>query len=416
MRRIALPGVVLFILLFSFEVTGQNPQVKETTFSKEVAPIVYAKCVYCHRPGEIAPFSFLNYKESRPWAKSIRQAVLQKKMPPWYADPHYGDFANDRQLSESEIQTIVSWIDGGAKEGNSADLPSAPEFADGWQIGTPDLVLTMKEPYTVPAKGSIPWVTLASQDYEFPEDVWVQAIEVRPGNRAVVHHATVQGTDGTEYLHLYSPGIEAMIWREGYGKLIKKGAKIQFSMHYQAIGKEVTDQSRVGFIFSRKPVHTQVHTTIVSNSNMLIPPQERTHEVITAFQFNGDARIHSLRPHMHLRATNDTTTLVTADGKRRVLLHQPKWDDSWQNFYTLSEPAHVTKGAFIEYVANYDNSPANPLNPDPLATVLWGQQIQDEMHCVYVTWTEDNPSNVNDTDPIQVSPNKLFTTGSQSRR
>jgi hypothetical protein len=416
MGRITLFALLLFILLFSFEATGQNTNSNEVTFSKDVAPIVYEKCVYCHRPGEIAPFSLLTYKDARPWARSIRQSVIQKKMPPWYADPHYGTYANDRQLTESQIQTLVSWIDGGAKEGDPANMPSPPQFADGWQIGTPDLVLKMKDPYTVPAKGPIPWVNLPSQEYEFPEDVWVQAIEVRPGNRAVVHHATVQGTDGTEYLHLYSPGIEAMIWRDGYGKLIKKGAKIQFSMHYQAIGKEAIDQSSVGFVFAKKPVHTQVHTTIVSNNLMLIPPMARTHEVITAFLFNGDARIHSLRPHMHLRASRGTTTLVTTDGKRKILLHQPKWEDAWQNFYTLSSPERVHKGDFIEYVASYDNSQANPLNPDPTATVIWGQQIEDEMHCVYVTWTDDNPSNVNDNAPIQVPPNKLYTTGMVSQR
>jgi hypothetical protein len=295
-------------------------------------------------------------------------------------------------------------------------MPKAPQFAEGWQIGTPDLVLSMKDPYTVPAKGAIPWVTLPSQDYVFPEDTWVQAIEVRPGNRAVVHHATVQGTDGTEYLHLYSPGIEAMIWREGYGKLIKKGSRIEFQMHYQTNGKEQTDQTSVGFVFAKKPVHTQVHTNIIANNNMVIPPMAQSREIITAFRFTTNARIHSIRPHMHLLAQNDTTTLVTADGKRRVLLHQPKWDNSWQNFYSLTESAHVSPGAFVEYVASYDNSPANPINANPSATVHWGQQLEDEMHCVYITWTEDNPSNINDLAPIQIAPSKAYTTGLISKR
>jgi hypothetical protein len=422
MVRTALVMGVLLAILIPMSIVGQSPQnqnakvQKEVTFTKDVAPIVFENCVYCHRAGEAAPFSLLSYTEARPWARAIKQAVVQRQMPPWLADPHYGEYANQRRLTDRQIETIAAWVDGGAKEGDAKELPQAPQFADGWQIGTPDLVLKMKEPYTVPAKGAIPWVTLPSQEYVFQEDTWVQAIEVRPGNRTVVHHATVQGTDGTEYLHLYSPGIEAMIWRDGYGKLIKKGSKIEFQMHYQAVGKEQTDQTSVGFVFAKKPVHTQVHTNIVSNSNMVIPPMAQTREIITAFRFTTNARIHSVRPHMHLLAQNGTTTLVTPDGKRRVLLNQPKWDNSWQNFYSLTESAHVTPGAFVEYVASYDNSPANPLNTNPGATVHWGQQLEDEMHCVYITWTEDNPSNINDLAPIQIAPSKAFTTGQIVKR
>ena len=163
-------------------------------------------------------------------------------------------------------------------------------------------------------------------------------------------------------------------------------------------------------------VEIQMHTNIVANTNVRIRSMAQTHEIIPALKFNANARIHSVRPHMHLLAQNGTTTLVDADGKRRGLLYQPKWEDAWQNFYSLTESAHVTPGAFIEYVASYDNSPANALNPDPKATVKWGQQFEDEMHCVYVTWTEDDPSNFNDFAPIQIPPNKAFTTGLVSSR
>lgn len=416
MWRMVLFAALVLVLLFPLGSAAQNSQAREVTFSKDVAPIMYENCLYCHRAGEVAPFSLLTYKDARPWAKSIRQAVIQRKMPPWFGDSHYGDFANDRRLSDKEIETITAWIDGGAKEGNPADMPAPPQFADGWQIGTPDLILSMKEPYTVPAKGQIAWLTLPGQDYVFPEDVWIQAIEIRPGNRAVVHHATVQGDEGTEYLHLFAPGIEPMVWRDGYGKLIKKGTRIQFQMHYQANGKEQTDLTSVGFVYSQKPVHTQVHTVTFTNSNFLIPPMARSHELISAFQFTGTARIHSLRPHMHLRAQNDTSSLITPDGNRRVLLYQPKWDNSWQNFYAFSEAVQVTKGTILEYVANYDNSPANPVNPDPTIGVKPGGQIEEEMHALYFTWTENNPSNVNDPVPIQISPAKAFAAGLLGKR
>ncbi len=418
-RMMALFAAVLLVLVLSANITGQSNETKEVTFSKDVAPVVYANCVYCHRPGEIGPFSLLTYKDARPWARAIKQAVLTRQMPPWLADPHYGDFQGSRRLSDRDVQTIAAWVDSGAKEGNPADVPAPPTFAEGWQIGTPDLILTMKQPYTIPAAGTIAWLTLPAEDYTFPEDTWLQAIEVRPGNRAVVHHATVgvtgPGDNGSEItvgnMHLYSPGLEAMIWREGYGKLIRKGSRVQFGMHYNAIGKEQTDQTKVGFVFAKKPVHTEVRTTIVSNNTMLVPPMARSHEVIAAFQIPFNARIHALRPHMHIRAKTGSATVVYPDGKRNVLLHIPNWDDSWQNYYIASEPVGVPKGAFLEYVANYDNSPANPLNPDPAKPVAWGQQVWEEMHSVYMTWTEINDKNKNDTAPIQIPVSKAFTTG-----
>jgi len=396
---------------------------KEVTFSKDVAPIAYENCVYCHRPGEVAPFSMLTYKDARPWARSIRQRVLNGQMPPWKADPHYGQFQNTKILSKDQIDTIVAWVDGGVKEGDPAAMPPAPQFAEGWQIGTPDLVLTMKAPFTVPASGAVPWMVIPSNDYVFPKDTWIQAIEVRPGNRRVVHHAVAQAIYpgdnpnlGGGSLHLYSPGLEAITWRDGYGKLIPKGTRIAFQMHYNAIGKETTDQTKVGFKFSTAPVHTQVNTTIISNTSIVIPPMVQNHEALTAFQFQSESRIHAFRPHMHLRGRVATASLIMPDGLRTVLLHLPHWDDAWQNYYILSKPVRVPKGAIVEHMATYDNSPANPLNPDPKVTVSWGQQVWEEMFETYMTWTAINDKNVNDSEPIQIPANKAFTTGVLARK
>ena len=430
MRRFMLLSVaIVAVMWLPVAIAGQNNQngannidhrtkdaTKDVTFSKDVAPIFYANCVYCHRPGEVAPFSLLTYQTARPWARAIKRMVAERRMPPWLADPHFSSFSNDRRLTDQQIQTIVAWVDGDAREGNPADMPTPPQFADGWQIGVPDLVLTMKEPFRIPATGVIPWVSIPSQDYVFPEDVWVQAIEIRPGNRAVVHHAVAQANSNTpgESLHLFSPGMDAMIWRDGYGKLIRKGTTITFQMHYNVIGRETTDQTKVGFIFAKKPVHTQVHTTIISNTAIVIPPMVNNFEAVAAYRFNDAARIHAFRPHMHLRARTGTASLISADGLRTVLLHIPRWDDSWQNYYVLAKPLKVSRGAFVEYVANYDNSPGNALNPDPKATVVWGQQVTDEMHSVYMIWTDINDKNRDDNEPIQISPNKAFTTGVMS--
>jgi hypothetical protein len=409
---------VLMAAAFPFTTAGQNPAPREVTFAREVAPILYANCAYCHRPGEVAPFSLMTYRDARPWAKAIKQAVVQRQMPPWRAHPGFGDFRDPRILSERDIATIVAWVDAGAKEGDPADTPAPPRFADGWQIGTPDLVLTMAEPVKIPATGTIPYLTVPT-DYVFPEDTWIQAVEVRPGNRKVVHHAVASATmpgengagGGGQNVHLYSPGLDAITWRDGYGKFFPKGTRVSFSMHYNAIGTETTDQSKIGFKIARQPVHTQVNTTIVLNNSLVIPPMVQKHEVIGAFQFPTEARIHALRPHMHLRARLGTASLIQRDGSRRVLLHIPDWDDGWQNYYILSRPARVAHGAILEYLASYDNSPANPLNPDPKVPVPWGQQVWDEMHSVYMTWTAVNEHNARDDEPIQIPPNKLFTTG-----
>ena len=422
-KLIAFWALTLVITAFSFSTSGQQPApAREVTFARDVAPIVYANCTYCHRPGEVAPFSLMSYKEARPWARAIKQAVAGRRMPPWNADPHFGTFRDPRVLSEKDIATIVAWVDGGAREGNPADAPPVPQFADGWQIGTPDLVLEMQEPVRIPATGTIPYASYPA-DYVFAEDTWIQAIEVRPGNRRVVHHAVAQahlpredGRNGGQNVHLYSPGLEAMTWREGYGKFFPKGTTISFQMHYNAIGTEQTDRTKVGFRFARTPVHTQVNTTIVINNTFVIPPMTQRHEVIGAFQFPTDARIHGLRPHMHLRAQLGTASLIRPDGRREVLLHVPKWDDSWQNYYVLSKPSRVAKGSVLEYLASYDNSPANPLNPDPKVAVAWGQQVWDEMHSVYMTWTAVNDQNKDDDEPIQIPASRLFTTGLTSTR
>ena len=397
---------------------ADTPIPSEVTYSKDVAPIMFENCVYCHRPGEVAPFSMLTYKDTRPWARSIKQRVLNGQMPPWKADPHYGSFQNSKILSKHDVDSLVAWVDGGAKEGNPADLPVAPQFADGWQIGTPDLILTMKEPFTIPATGTVPWMVIPSNDYVFPKDTWIQAIEVRPGNRRVVHHAVAQANYpgdnpnvGGGSLHLYSPGLEAIVWRDGYGKLIPKGTRISFQMHYNAIGKETTDLTKVGFKFATKPVHTQVNTTTFNNTAIVIPPMVQNHEAITGFQFPTEARIHAFRPHMHLRGRFATDSLVMPNGLRTVLLHLPHWDDAWQNYYILSKPMRVPKGAIVEHIAGYDNSPANPLNPDPKATVSWGQQVWEEMFETYMTWTAINDANAHDDEPIQIPANKAFTTG-----
>jgi len=249
-------------------VTGNS---KEMTYCRDIAPIFYKNCVGCHRPGEIAPMSLISYKEVRPWAKSIREKVTTREMPPWHLDSHYGKWENDRRLSQKELDAIVLWIDGGAKEGDPKDLPPPPKLASGWQIGEPDLVLQMPTEFTVPAEGSVPYQYF-SVPTNFKEDRYIQALEARAGNLSVVHHIVMYVRDprdqarqrgqaqkfniGDGILGALSPGQTPFVAKPGEAKLIKAGSQLIFQMHYTPNGKEAKDRSMVGLIFARAPVNS----------------------------------------------------------------------------------------------------------------------------------------------------------------
>lgn len=239
----------------------------QLTFTKDVAPIFYKNCASCHRPGEIAPMSLMTFKDARPWAKSIREKVLDGTMPPWHADPQHGSFKNDRRLSKKDIGTIVAWVDGGTAEGNPKDLPRAPQFTEGWQIGKPDVVLSMGREYEVPAEGVVNYQYFMVPT-GFTEDKWIQAAEVRPGNRAVVHHViafvvgpealrqrlSLFGDSGIDGLTGTAPGEEPMVLPDGVGRLVKAGSTLVLQVHYTPNGTAQKDRTSVGLLFSRKPI------------------------------------------------------------------------------------------------------------------------------------------------------------------
>jgi len=371
------------------------------TFSKDVAPILQQRCQTCHRPGEAAPFSMLTYQSTRPWAASIKEAVKSRRMPPWFADPHFGNFANDRTMPQSDIDTLVAWADGGAPEGNPKDLPKPIAFVNGWNIGTPDLTVTMPAKYDVPATGTI--------DYQYiliplnlTEDKWVQAAEVRPGNRELLHHVIAyvrppgstwmkgaqpgvpyrpQKGDGgpSEFLIGYAPGSSAKPMPEGRGKLLRAGSDIILQMHYTANGKPGTDQSSVGLVWSKAPVTERVYTISASNNRFVIPPGDPNYEVKSTFEFGADTKVTLLIPHMHLRGKDFLFTAVYPTGERQVLLSVPKYSFAWQLSYQPRQDIVMPKGSKIECVAHFDNSPNNPNNPDATKEVRYGDQSWEEM-------------------------------------
>src|SRR5262245_15146834 len=347
------------------------------TFNKDVAPIMYRNCVSCHRDGEIAPMSLISYKEVRPWAKAIREKVVSREMPPWHPDPAHGEWTNDRRLSQKEIDTIVAWIDGGAREGDRKDLPAAPKFSSGWQIGEPDIQFQMPAEFTIPAEGAVPYQYFTVPT-NFKEDRYIEAMEARAGNLAVVHHAVIYVKEpgmslgqsrgpqkrfdiGAGLLGALSPGMTPFIAQPGTAKLIKAGSELVFQMHYTPNGKEAKDRSYMGLIFAKEPVEKVIVTTAAFDTRFVIPPGAPNHEIKANYEFEQDSEIISLMPHMHLRGKDITYKATYPDGRSETLLAIPRYDFSWQVYYYPTRPLHMPKGTRIEVVAHYDNSTRNPL-------------------------------------------------------
>jgi hypothetical protein len=423
-------GIVAIACLATVNGSSNAPKV---TFTKDVAPILYAKCVTCHRAGEMAPMALVNYKEVRPWARSIREKVVSRDMPPWYADPNHGQWANDASLSPAQIETIRAWVDGGAVEGAAKDLPAAPKFVDtGWKFGKPDVVLSMTEEAAIPSDGTVPYKYYVIPT-NFTEDKYVQFAEIKRGEPSVVHHVIVsarepgngplpaagelrfdrqqfnpeaardpqrdnqdqqarRGNNQDGMLVGWAPGMSPLTLRQGNAKLIKKGSVFIFQMHYTTNGTAAKDRTSVALWFAKEPVEKRMITrgVAVAPQKLVIPAGDGNFESRSAFTFTEDAHIYSFMPHMHVRGKDFEYKLVYPDGTSKILLNVPKYDFNWQLTYFTKEPIAVPKGSRLECVAHHDNSTKNKYNPDPTQTVRWGDQTWEEMMIGWVDYTLDN--------------------------
>ena len=373
----------------------------KVTYSKDVAPILNRSCVGCHRPGEIGPMPFQTYQQVRPWAKAIRERVVERAMPPWLADPQHGHFKNDRRLSQVEIDTVSAWVNAGAPEGNPKDLPEPPRFLDGWNIGRPDMVFELPDEIDVPAEGVVPY-RYYQVPTNFTDDKWIQAAEIRPGNRSVVHHVIVflqepsnaaasgAGVVRDTLLVGFAPGEQPLMLRPGMAKLIKAGTTLRFQMHYTPNGNPAKDRTRVGLIFAKEPVKQRALTGRAMNMGFMIPPGAADHEVKSSWTAKEDTRIFGFMPHMHLRGKDFTYSVVYPDGRTEILLRVPKYNFNWQLVYELKDPVFLPKGSRLECVAHFDNSPNNRYNPDPTKEVRWGDQTWEEMMIGWFSYTLDS--------------------------
>ncbi len=394
---ISLSAICLFIPPATNADTKDKPASKDVTFTKDVAPIFFKSCAECHRAGEIAPFSVLSYKDVRPWAKSIREKVASREMPPWHADPNHGEWLNDRRLTQAEIETIVAWVDGGAKEGDPKDLPPAPKFTDGWAIGQPDETFSIPE-QSVPATGVVPYKYLVVPT-NLKEDRWVTAAEIRSTGRSVVHHVIVfvqdpnkpASADGN-LLAGVAPGEQPARYRPGLAKKIPAGARLIFQMHYTPNGEATKDVTTIGLKYAKEPPQHQVLTRPVLNMSFTIPAGDPNYEVKSSYTFKEDARLVSLMPHMHLRGKDFEIKAIFPDGTSKILLKVPRYDFSWQTYYVPKEPVAVPKGTKIECLAHFDNSPGNKYNPDPTKDVKWGDQTWEEMMIGWLGYYNDAAS------------------------
>lgn len=360
----------------------------EVNYSKHIAPIFQKRCVQCHRPGEIGPFPLTSYTETVGWGETILEVVRENRMPPWHADPKIGHFRNNSRLSDVERDLIAKWVGAGCPEGNPKDCPPPLAYKDGWTIGEPDRVVYMSDkPYPVPAEGVVEYQHIVV-DPGFTEDKWVKAAEVRPGNRAVVHHVIVfvrrPNSGGTpfdlELIGGYAPGMPAVVGFPGMAALIPKGSKLVFQMHYTPNGSATQDRSAIGFKFADpSTIKYRARAGMAINVALKIPPHADNHEVVAKYRFPADSLLVTLTPHMHLRGKSFKYELVHVDGRRETILDVPRYDFNWQLRYELKEPLKIPKGTVLICTAHFDNSENNLANPDPNKTVRWGDQTWEEM-------------------------------------
>jgi len=387
------------------------------TYHNRISRIVQANCLECHRDGGVAPFPLATYEDVTAHAPMIKQVVEQGIMPPWFAaltadapadaaaaghaQPEQPSlWANDRSLAAADKADLLAWIAGGQSLGDASDAPQPRSFASGWLIGKPDAVFKFPQPVAVKAAGVMPYQSVLI-DTRLSEDKWVQAIEIQPGDREVLHHMLVYvqlpGRKESSrmddlldelggYWAVYVPGNATLVYPPGFAKRLPKGAKLRCQIHYAPNGRATRDRSRIGVVYAAQPPQHEVHVVGVANLRLRIPPGAKHHHEEAALRVPCDIQVLSLLPHMHVRATACRYRVVGEGDKSRPLLDIPRYDPNWQLLYRYHEPQPIAKGETIKFTAWYDNSERNPANPDPTQTVRWGSQLTDEMHLGYVEY------------------------------
>jgi len=380
----------------------------QVTFTKDVAPILQARCQTCHRPDTFAPMSLLTYEEARPWAKSIKQKVVAREMPPWYIDKHVGvrNFKNDVSLSDQEIATLVKWADSGAPKGNPADMPPPRKFddSDQWHI-RPDLVVQLPKDIVVPAQAADRWIDV-TVDAGLTEDRYIKGVEIKPikGFRAV-HHASTSmkheedADDGDDngdvqgkFLNEYALGKNADVFPDGAGRLIKAGTKINFNLHLHPIGQETPINVALALQLYPKgytPKYAETTEKVGDPKDLDIPPGENNVRFDGYNTLTKPARMLSFQPHLHNRGKASCMEAIYPGGhKVETLSCVSKYQFAWHLVYLYAEDEQplLPAGTILHLISWYDNSPGNKFNPDPDNLITYGQRTIDEMGGAWVSY------------------------------
>ena len=387
-RVMALVVMTVVLHLAAVNMVGLSQEV--VTFSEDVAPIIFEKCVGCHRPNEAAPMSLRSYQEVRPWARGIRDKVVSREMPPWFANPLHGSFKNDQSLTDDEINTVVSWVDAGAPQGEPSQMPELPEFTDGWTLGDPDYIIEFPE-VTVPADGPDYYPDLSVTMDDLLEKRWVRAIEVRPSNRKVTHHQVVftggnPGQDGNDQrsgffdvLVVWSVGTNPHIFPEGVGRWLHPGQTLTVNAHYHPSGEAETDVTQIGVYWGEGELKKELTAVLAGTMSFEIPARAQNHELRASYIIDQDSTVISYFPHMHTRGQDMKMIANYPNGEMETLIDVPDYDFDWQLFYYPDEKVSLPAGTRLDIVAHYDNSELNPDNPDPNKAINFGLKTNDEM-------------------------------------
>jgi len=379
---------------------GEGPDSTPVSFAKQVVPILEAKCIRCHSPGNIGSWSMSSHQKVKSMSGMIEEVLLTRRMPPWDADPAIGKFANDASLTVSEAQTLLRWVHQGAPRGEEPDplAQTARPPAEEWPLGKPELIVRMPKPEEIPATGVLNYRHVEVQA-DNPEGAWVGGIWIKPGNAKVVHHVIARLKEGGRRDHLgqnemfagWAPGASRGRFPEGSGKFIPPRARFDLELHYTPNGSPQTDQTEVGlYLLPEKPAKRYESVPVV-NVTFEIPPGDSDTPVQAMYAFKRGATLHGVTPHMHLRGRWMKFEALYPDGRKETICSVPRYDFNWQLSYALAQTKKIPAGTWAVLTGGYDNSPRNPANPDPTRTIHWGDQSFDEMFLGWynVTWDLD---------------------------
>jgi mono/diheme cytochrome c family protein len=410
MRRVVVGSVLVCLLVLVWRYDAQ-PALAEAaakgpvTFSRDVAPIVYANCTVCHRPGAIGPFALVTYEDAHRHARQIADVTSQRQMPPWKPHQGFGEFKDQRVLSDAQINTLAAWAAGGAPQGDPGQTPRVPKFRDGWQLGKPDMVLKVDKPFVVPAEGADVYV-----QFVFPlkidgAKIYVRAVECRPSNLRIAHHAIgfldtsgkareLAAKDGGTFYRRtgdvgflpagmtagYVPGQTPRMAEEGSAIVIKKGTDFVLQMHYHPTGKEEADQTEIGFYLTSTPPTKKGSGLLMGSQDIDIPANEGRFQVKDEFRLPAPLKLEGIWAHMHMLGKDVRVWATLPDGTETKLLWIDDWDFNWQDAYQYRTPIHLPRGAVIHAQWTFDNTASNVRNPNqPPRRVRLGENSTDEM-------------------------------------